>query len=306
MKKSPLILFVCFTLILLSISAVSAQRKSKPRQTVKPGKIVFAVVNDGTTLEPIGLIDKGTLIETTGGDAEPKALANFAAGYYKPQTAYKLIFGGASAGTVTVKSSDAKAECGKNLGSAVTVSPKAKIKGLVMALATNDTVTKKSGMRRMPTAAERAEIETLVRAEFTKQNVSANAQKNLHYYNLTAVDIDSDGKAEMVGTYWVDSSAKEKNVVFFIADKDSSGKYSFGYSDYKKITPEEVMSGEMKDLDTGVYSELLLDTFEYNGDNSDEIFTVTQGFEGSSFTVYSRNDGKWTKVFEGANYHCAY
>lgn len=304
MKKIPLKLFVCCSAIFLTILTISAQRKPQPAPKAKP--IIFAVMNDGTSLEPIGVVDKGALTAAVGGDGDTKDLAAFAATYYKPKTAYKLIFGGASGGTVSIKSSNTKAECGKNLADVTTVSSKAKLKGLIMGLATDDSITKTSGVRRMPTATERAEIETLVRAELSKQNVAANALKNLHYYNLTAIDVDNDGNAEMVGSYWAETSAKERNQLFFIADKGKNGKYSIDYSDYQKLTPDQVMSGEMKDLDNGIGSELFLDSFEYTGDKTDEIFTTTQGFEGNSFSVYSRKDGKWTKVFDGSNYHCAY
>jgi hypothetical protein len=160
-------------------------------------------------------------------------------------------------------------------------------------------------VRRLPSAAERAEIESLARAEFTKQGVSANAVKNIKYYNLTALDVDNDGKAEMVGSCWTETSAKERNLLFFIADKNSSGKYKFVYSEYEKVTPDKVMSGELKDLDE-LGGELLLDVLEYNGDKTAEIFTINKAFEGNNFNVYSRQSGKWTKVFEGYNYHCAY
>ena len=42
-------------------------------------------------------------------------------------------------------------------------------------------------------AAERGEIESLVRAEFVKQKVPAAAAKNLKYHNLTAIDVNADG-----------------------------------------------------------------------------------------------------------------
>ena len=175
-----------------------------------------------------------------------------------------------------------------------------------MGLATSETNAKSaSGTRRLPTAAERAEIESLVRQEFARQGVPASAVKNLKYYNLTALDIDNDGKAEMVGSFWVESSAKERNLLFFIAERDSGEKYKFGYRDYKKITPDDVMSGELKDLDE-LGGELLLDVWDYNNDETAEVFTISKAFEGNNFQVYSRRNGKWTKVFEGYNYHCAF
>ncbi|CAN5719334.1 hypothetical protein BH24ACI2_BH24ACI2_09240 [soil metagenome] len=294
------------TLVLTSISLATAQRKRPPVKP-KPKPIIFAVIGNGGRIEPIGAIDKGKLVETIGGDGEAKSLLSFSQNYYKPKTTYNLIFGGAKNGTVTIVNSNPKSDCGKNAATVTTQSAKAKLKGLVMGLATNKTPVKPvSGLRRLPTATERAEIETLVRAEFTKQGVSENAVKNLKYHNLTALDVDNDGKAEMVGSFWAENSAKERNLLFFIADK-TGGKYNFGYSKYEKVTPEDVMSGELKDLDDeAMGNELLLDAMDYNGDTTDEIFTVVKAFEGYNYNVYSRQDGKWTRIFEGYNYHCAY
>lgn len=301
MKK----IFVCGSLILLLISAAFSQKRRTTTPAPKPKTIVFAVLDDGTTLEPIGEIDKGELVDTSGSAGDEKAAAAFTKTYYKPKMTYNLIFGGAANGTVTIKSSDPKAECSKNLATITTVSAKAKLKGFVMGLATNDKPAKTaSGTRRLPTSAERTEIESLIRAEYTKQGVSANAQKKLNYYNLTALDVDNDGKAEMVGSYWVETSAKERNYLFFIAEQDG-GKYKFGYSEYEKVTPDDIMSGDFKDLDE-LGGELLLDAMEYDGDTTAEIFTIEKAFEGNNYHVYSRRDGKWTRVYEGYNYHCAY
>ncbi len=306
MKIKIIYFFILLVTISISASAVFAQKKGRrnlPPQ--KPKTIVFAVVDGGKTIEPIGLIDKGELGNLT--DENGKALVDLQKTFYKPKTTYKLIFGGANKGTVSVTKNDPTSDCGKTLATVSTVSTTVRLKGLVMALATNDTVSKSaSGVRRLPTAAERKEIEDLVREEFIKQGVSAKAVGDMKYHNLTALDVDNDGKAEMVGSFYADNSSKEKNLLFFIADKGKNGKYSFGYKDYKSVKPDEVMSGELKDLDGGVYNELLLDAMEYDGDTSAEIFTITQGFEGNNFTVYSKREGKWTKVFEGSNYHCGY
>jgi len=259
-------------------------------------------------IEPLAFIDKGELEQTTGGDSEEKVLAGFVKTYYQPKTTYRLVFGGADAGTVTVKSSNTKADCSRNMAQVTAQSGRAKLKGFVMALATNAPVGKTaSGVRRLPTATERAEIETLVRAEFAKQNVAADDLKNLKYHNLTALDVDNDKKVEMVGSFWVETSPTSRALLFFIADKGAGGKYSFGHSEFKSVKKEELMSGgEMQMVDDGVYHERLLDALEYDGDTTAEIFTYAESFEGSSFTAYSRRDGKWVKAFEGSNYHCAF
>jgi hypothetical protein len=300
MKKNNFVkTLLCVLSVLSMFSPLFAQRTRKP--------IIFAVLNDGKTFEPIAYIEKGKLTATVGGDSDQKDIVLFNKTYYKPKTAYRLIFGGANAGTATVVSSDAKAECSKNQAQVSVSTTKTKLGGMVMALAT-DAVTKKagSGVRRKPTPAERTEIESLVRAEFTNQKVAANAIKNLKYQNLTAVDLNNDKKAELIGSFWVDSGKTERSLLFFIAEKNSSGKYEFGLSEFKVVKQEEVMSEQITAVDTGIYHELLLDSFDYDNDGVSEVFTYIQGFEGSGFNAYKRAGGKWEKAYEGSNYHCGY
>jgi hypothetical protein len=300
MKKNKSVKIVLSLAILLSMVAPAfAQRGRKT--------IIFAVLNDGKSLEPIAFIEKGKLTAPVGGDSDANVIAAFNKTYYKPKTTYRLIFGGANAGTVNVLSSDAKAECSKNIAEVSVSSTKTKLGGFVMGLAT-DAVSKNvaSGTRRKPTPAERTEIESLVRAEFTKQKVAASAIKNLQYHNLTALDVDNDKKADFVGSFWVDTSKTERALLFFIAEKNASGKYAFGYSEFRIVKQADVMSGEIKSVDEGVYHELLLDAFDYDNDGVSEIFTYIQSFEGAGFYAYKRENGAWKRSFEGANYHCGY
>lgn len=293
-------------MILLSVSTIQAQkgRVVKPAPT-KAKPVIFAVLFDGKTIEPIGFIEKGKLVEPPGGDSESKILKSFAGIYYKPKTKYDLIFGSGTDGKVEIIKSSI-GECSGN-SAEVTVRPvKAKLKGFVMALATNAPVKAKSStVRRLPTATERAEIEKLVRAEFVKQSVPSAVLKELRYHNLTAVDVDNDGKVELIGSFWVAPKADERDLLFFIAEKGGNGKYLFTHSDYSANKPEDLMSGDVKDLDT-MGGELLLDVLDYDNDGVSEIFTTTQAFEGRNFAVYRRETGKWTKTFESYNYRCGY
>lgn len=94
--------------------------------------------------------------------------------------------------------------------------------------------------------------------------------------------------------------------MFFIADKNNGGKYSLGFSELENIKEEDLMDDDISIIDRGVYHELLLDIFDYDGDGVSEVFTFTAGFEGAGFNAYRRHDGKWVRVFEGSNYHCGY
>jgi hypothetical protein len=280
----------------------------KTAAPAKQDKIIFAVLDGGTRIEPVAFVESGHLVNTVGGDAAPEQLKAFSELYYPAKTTYDLIFGGVSTGKIEVKSNNPESDCGKNLAEVTTQSVKTKLKGNVMALATNSLPkTAASGVRRTPTAAEKAEIETLVRAELTKQKVSAAAQKVLRYQNLTAIDADKDGKPEIVGSYYVNTSATGRALLFFIADKNAAGKFAFSVSSFERVAQKDLMGGaEIKVIDEGVYHELLLDTLDYDNDGKSDIFTYRAGFEGNTFNVYHNNAGKWVKVLETSNYHCAF
>ncbi|MDQ2747032.1 MAG: hypothetical protein M3T96_07225, partial [Acidobacteriota bacterium] len=248
MKNNPFAkLFVLFLIVSASFSAVVAQKK-RPPVKVKAKPVIFAVLNDGKTIEPFAFIEKGKLTEAAGGDPDSKIFSN---AYYKSKPVYRLIFGGVDDGAAAVKTFDPNAECGKYIADVTAAPVKAKLKGLVMALATDAPVKKATGVRRLPTAAERTEVETLVRSEFVKQTKNDNASRDLKYHNLTALDVDGDGKAEIVGSFYLAPSAAERDTLFFIADKGADGKYKFGYSDFHAVKKDDVMSGDLKMLDTG-------------------------------------------------------
>lgn len=299
MKKYQKVLAVLFVVGLVLSGSLAFGQKVKPAKN-----IIFAVLSDGKTLEPIAYVNKGKLEAPVNGSDQESIITAFNRTYYKPGTVYKLIFGSVNEGTVTVKSSNAKADCAKNTAVVSAHSTKAVLKGFVMGLATNASINSKySFMRRKPTVAEKNEIEALVRAEYLKEKLTP---KILHYQNLTALDVDHDGKPEFVGSYWVEVDKLTRALLFFIAEKGANGKYSFGYHEYKTVDQANVMSGDIKAVDEGVYHELLLDAFDYDGNGADEIFTYVQSFEGAGFNAYRRSNGKWTRAFEGSNYHCGF
>jgi len=289
--------------VLLMIMSFAASTLVGQRAAVASKPIIFAVLNDGLTLEPIAYINKGKLEAPANGSDEPNILTAFGRSYYKKGTIYRLVFGGANAGTATVKSSDPKLDCAKNMATSITKASKTPLKGLVMGLATNAPIKATTSFRRKPTTAEKDEIDGLVRAEYLKQKLTP---KVLRFHNLTALDLDNDGTPEFVGSYWVEVDKLTRALLFFIAGKGSNGKYSIGYSEYRKVDQSEVMSGEIKAVDDGVYNELLLDVYDYDNDGTSEVFTYVQSFEGAGFNVYRRNGSKWARSFEGANYHCGY
>lgn len=286
------------SVLLGMISPVFGQRGRKP--------VIFAVLQDGRMLEPIAFVQDGKLNGPNGDGGAMSNGAEFGKIYYKRGAKYNLVFGGSNAGTATVTKFES-AECMPNMALTSVASTKTKLGGFVMALAVDQSLKiAGSGLRRKPTAAEKTAIDTLVRAEFQKNKIPASATKTLRYQNLTAIDANNDKKAELVGSYWVPTSATSRALLFFIAEPSAAGKFRFAFSEFREIKQEEVMSGEIGAVDKGVYHELLLDVFDYNGDGVSEIFTYGEGFEGASFSAYRKMDGKWIRDFEGSNYHCGY
>jgi len=292
---------------ILVIGSMLAHAQRRPAAT--PAKtVIFAVLNDGKAIEPIGYIGaKGLMSPAIDGASEGPILTAFHRTYFAKGKMFPLIFGGKVAGNVTVASSDPRGECVNYLANVTSKTTRSPLKGNIMALATNAKIVKPgSGIRRLPTPAERAEIETLVRETFTKNSISTEVAKNLKYHNLTALDVNNDGQAEMVGSFWVEPSATEREVLFFIAELGADKKYRFGYSESRRIKQDETMSEDIKDVDTGVYHERLLDIFDVDGDGDSEIFSYVMSFEGAGFNVYKRQGDGWVTHFEGSNYHCGY
>ncbi len=300
----PTTLFSVAVMAMLLVSSATAQRTAVKRPAAKTKKpVVFAVLNNGEMIEVIGYRDRNKITTAIDGASKASEAKAFHQQYFKPGTAYKLVFGGVDAGSVSVTSSDPTAECITNMARVKITSPKVKLSGFRMALATDLPAAKIAGTRRMPTPAERTAADELVRAEFEKQKVGG---KKIDYHNLTAIDIDRDGKYELVGTFWTNVAEKTRALLFFIADKDADGKYSIGHMDFRSISEDDVMNGEIASVDDGIYHERLLDYIDIDGDGTAEVFTYIQSFEGAGFNVYSRKDGKWSLNSEVSLYHCGY
>ena len=283
----------------------TAAAQKKEGQTARPSKsVIFAVIDSGRVIEPIGILNAGRFdVEND----EPEDMAAFAVKYYKAGASYPMIFSGVKAGTVTVKKSNIGTDCGGSTAE-VTVTPSSsKLSGIVMALASDlKIVPDAKGYRRRPTATERSEIDSMVRAAFKKEGAPQSSLRNLRYHNLTAVDVEGDDLPEFIGTYWIATSLKERQLMFFIAERNRSGALSISYSDHSVVKADDLMSGDIKDLESGIVSELLIDLLDYDNDGVKEIFTVLKAFEGNNYYVYKRDAGKWLKVRETYVYRCAY
>jgi hypothetical protein len=175
-----------------------------------------------------------------------------------------------------------------------------------MALAMSGPRKEATTFRRAPAPSEKAEIEILVRKEFKKNGAGDALVKTLRFHNFTALDINGDGTPEFVGSYWIAPTAAERRRLFFIAEGAPGGSIALTHSEHDVVKAEDVMTNDLKDLDGGRGSELLLDVLDTDGDGVKEIFTIGQGFEGNNYYAYKRTAGKWVKAFDIYRYRCAF
>lgn len=281
---------------------VSFAFMEKEKQVETPPPVLFAVLNDGQYIEAIATLEDGKLVQAIGGD-ETSTPASFSAKYYKTGDIYRLIYGGKDNGKVTVVSSNAETECAATTANVKISSSTLRLKRFEMALATNISTTKPaSGVRKAPTAAEKIVMDKLVIKEFQKNKIPV---KGLKAVKLTVIDADNNKVNEIVGTYTVSPNSTERGLLFFIATKTKTG-YTINYSECRRIKKDEVMSGEIVDVDGGIYQEMLLDLLDTDNDGRAELFTVTQSFEGIGFQSYQWDGKAWTRGLEVSNYHCGY
>jgi hypothetical protein len=308
MRSIASVLLAAAFLFLFGNFDIAGQKRRTSRITAaSEPAIVFAVLNDGKLLEPVSAIAKGKLATVDMGPSDVKPAKAFLDRYFSPKKSYTILFGGKPNGTATVIRSNAGTDCGQNTAEVSSSSSAAPLKGLVMALATNAKIERPgSGIRRRPTSAEREEIEALVREEFRKQGTATAVLQKLRYHNLTALDLNNDGKVEFVGSYWVAAAKDERQTLFFVAEQGSDGAYGLTYHEYDSVRSGDVMSGDVADMDTGILHELLLDVFDLDGDGASEIFTIVQAFEGNNYYAYRKEGGTWKRIFETYVYRCAY
>jgi hypothetical protein len=257
-------------------------------------KILFAVLDDGKRIEPVGFVQSGKFVAS--GEGKDPGMGGEVNPYLAAGKSYTLVFGGSADGTTKVVKQITGECAGK---SAEVTSTKTSLKGYVMAVASDGPFALKTpAYRRLPTDAERAAVEKLVRDEFTKQKVPADALKTLNYLNLTAIDLERNGNPDLIGSYWVSPKDTERALLYVVVEMDSSKNY--------KLTYSEFMSGNVKDLDSGMYHNLLLDYVDIDGDGVGEIVNTAQAFEGRNFSVLKRSGGIWNRIHESYNYRCGY
>ena len=300
-------------LLLLAQPALRASAPARRQAgATRQYSAVFLVTRDGTPpetqVEPVAVINRGALAEPDLGVPADGAPPAFLARHYRPGEKYRLVFGGADAGTLTVRAAT-NAECSPNTASADIDSTAAKLGGNVMALATDGAhAPRAQASRRAPTAAERAAALGVAKRFLTGRGVSASAiERGTKTLNLTATDLDGDGREELVGSYVVKVRPDVRDTLFLVAAPQGRG-FSAALTRYARVNAREMMDPSLIDNvgEGGLGAELYIEQLDADGDGVGEVFTFSRSFEGTTYRAYQLRRGVWREAYENYSYRCAY
>lgn len=258
---------------------------------------------------PFVIIEGGQFKQAIAGDSDADEISRFTDAYYSRGKKYRVLFGGSEAGSLTIKKSNKDEECTRTSAD-VALTSTARLNRNVMALAT-DSASLGGGAksaRRSPTAAERAALMPLVRAAFKEKGVPAALLQSFVTVNLTALDLDNDGKAELVGSFVARKLGRgAARYPLFLFAEPKGNSYGTTVLQYERFTSKDIMSGaDLSAIENGVYIERLVDALDLDGDGTLEVVTVRDGLEGDGYFIYKKQGGTWKQVYEFANYKCGF
>jgi hypothetical protein len=255
---------------------------TRPKPRSVEGTAVFAVSKDlnDATIDPIVIFNKGQYLNPLADDEA--FIKQVETRYFRKGQKYRLIFGGTEAGTVTLKD---RLEFG--LTTSATLDTSIRLNSQVHALATSsNTLGAKQNSRRTPTADERAAMLNLMKEAYRLKKLASAAIAKVTVNNITALDVDGDGQAELIGSFAIAAPHEISHDLFLIAEK-KSGQYQNSLVWYNKGTEESLASRR------------LVDILDLDSDGTAEVFTINSYYESTDFTIYKKVNGVWKSVYQG-------
>lgn len=282
---STLILFVVlFGQVVFSFEAGAGASAGQTRN--KP-VVIFAIAGepDEYHMDAVVILEGQRLLAPFSDEQKDKQ-KKFAEKYFATSRTYRLTFGGGEAGSVTLKK---WSEGCNTVHAEVTLSSSARLGGNVRALATNsDSLGKRPGARRAPTDAERAAVMTLVNSIYRQNRTPANLISAIKVTNLTATDLDGDGKYEFIGSFTSAARNKFERDLFLIAKPQGAGMRA-DLAKFQAYQPPP---------ETFLHSIDFIDHLDLDGNGVGEVFAVQGGFDGYAYLIFKKVGGRWRQVYD--------
>lgn len=268
--------------------------QTKAGRSAPPGAsaVVFAVKKydaaSAPQMEPIVIINGGKYTPPPLDDEA--AAKKFTGSYFRTGRQYRVLFGGGEAGSLTVEKNVEPGCVG--LVAEVTAQTTARLGGEVQALATNsEKIGRKESSRRAPTEEERAAALELARAAYSRNAVGAALVKKMKTVNLTATDLERDGKFELIGSFQIEGANYVMHNLFIIFEP-AGEKYKAALTWYHKGA-----EGDYAD-------RKLVDAVDLDGDSAAEVIAEGHYYESNDYIIYKRQAGRWREVYMGGGGGC--
>jgi hypothetical protein len=116
--------------------------------------------------------------------------------------------------------------------------------------------------------------------------VPASLINSITVTNLTAVDLDHDGRPELIGSFRIERDGKAYLLFLIVA---THGNYKIELQRYRE------------GLEDG---EDFVDELDVDGDGVGEVITKVSGYESWEYAIYKRKVGRWQAVYKGGGGGC--
>jgi hypothetical protein len=313
LRQFPLrAMFAALAFSVLWCGSFGTARAQRAGAATTNDTVIFAVTRRADAafeFEPITIFRRGAFAGSITGESSEAELTRFANSYYKAGQRYRLIWGGAEAGTVVAKASQKATDCAKAAATA-DVQTTVQLGGNRMALATNSaTLGLPKASRRPPTEPERAGVRAHVERIFREKGVPPDALAALQTINLTASDLNSDGAAELIGTYMIKRGTTKIFIdKLFVIAEPSGDTFKVGVANYEQLKGEDFNDPEsLASVGQSAFlTEILIDQLDVDRDGTGEVFTISYSFEGTNYAIYKKGRAGWARLKEFYNYRCAY
>jgi hypothetical protein len=284
-----------FVLPLLACTLlVCARSPAGGRQQPAAGAVVFAVskYEAEVTAEPV-VAYRGGKFESVPADGEEGTTRSFVRDYFKAGRKYRIVSGGGEAGTLTISKYREPPGCVELLADATAETP-ARLGGRIKALATDSqTLGRGPVSRRAPTDAERARAVELARAAYAKNGVAAALAAKMEVVNLTATDLDRDGRAELIGSFRTErKGATPEAYTLFLIMEPSGDAFKTAWEWFHK------------GYEDGYEDRHFVEQVDFDGDGVGEVVAEGTYYESYDYVIYQRQQGRWRPVYKGGGGGC--
>lgn len=283
--------------ILISAAAAAQTRRDSAaaRKTAAEETVVFAVhkYEAEAQIDPVAVITRGRYAAPPlGGDTtlETARFKRFLRDFYRPGRKFRVLFGGGEAGSAEVRKYLDPGCVG--MEASVSLQTSARLGGQVAALATNSAALGRGkGTRRAPTEPERAAALELARRSFRRHKVSAARVEKMETNNLTAADLNGDGRAELIGSFIITGEFGVEDALLLIAEP--------GIDDFA-VTLDWFHHGQEADS----HYRRLVDVLDLDGDGTAEVIVQGIYYESHDYFIYKKQRGAWRVVYQGGGGGC--